>query len=190
MKYSIRKLPEDFFFFVLGMTLPIITNEEGDKFGKSAGNAIWLEENKTSPFALYQFFIRVLDAEVENLLKLLTFIPLNEIKQIMEEHRKMPELRDAQRRLAEEITLLVHGDMGLERAETTSKALYKGNIDALGQLNRNDIRQSFVGATLCDIMADPGMSLLDLAMKANCFPTESKHFAFFLMKFILFKFLC
>lgn len=99
---------------VYGLTLPIITNEEGDKFGKSAGNAIWLDEAKTSPFSLYQFFIRVTDAEVENLLKLLTFVPLPEIEQIMVDHRKVPEIRDAQRRLAREITLLIHGGMLLD----------------------------------------------------------------------------
>lgn len=94
---------------VFGMTLPIITNEEGDKFGKSAGNAVWLDETKTSAFSLYQFFIRSTDGEVERLLKLLTFVPLSEIAQLMEQHRRAPELRDAQRRLAQEVTLLIHG---------------------------------------------------------------------------------
>lgn len=89
--------------------MPIITNEEGDKFGKSAGNAIWLDDTKTSPFSLYQFFVRIGDAEVEQLLKLLTFLPLNEIADIMEKHRQVPELREAQRKLAQELTLLIHG---------------------------------------------------------------------------------
>lgn len=96
---------------VYGLTLPIITNEEGDKFGKSAGNAVWLAEERTSPFSLYQYFIRVADSEVEKLLKLLTFLPLNEIDCIMQEHRKVPELRESQRKLAREITLLIHGGM-------------------------------------------------------------------------------
>lgn len=96
---------------VYGLTLPIITNEEGDKFGKSAGNAIWLAEERTSPFSLYQYFIRVADSEVEKLLKLLTFLPLSEIDSVMQEHRKVPELREAQRKLAREITLLIHGGM-------------------------------------------------------------------------------
>lgn len=96
---------------VFGLTLPIITNEEGNKFGKSAGNAVWLAEEKTSPFSLYQYFIRVADSEVEKLLKLLTFLPLSEIDTVMQEHRKVPELREAQRKLAREITLLIHGGM-------------------------------------------------------------------------------
>lgn len=94
---------------VYGLTLPIITNEEGDKFGKTAGNAVWLNGNKTSPFSFYQFFVRVPDSEVENLLKLFTFLPLKQINEIMTAHRQMPELREAQRTLAKEVTLLVHG---------------------------------------------------------------------------------
>lgn len=94
---------------VFGLTLPIITNEEGDKFGKSAGNAIWLDENKTSAFSFYQFFIRTVDSEVDKLLKLFTFLPLKEIESIVEEHKRVPELREAQQLLAKEVTLLVHG---------------------------------------------------------------------------------
>lgn len=105
---------------VYGLTLPIITNKEGDKFGKSAGNAVWLDEEKTSPFAFYQFFMRIADSEVENLLKLLTLLPLREIEQIMTAHRQMPEVRDAQRKLAQEITLLVHGGTPFEFPEPMS----------------------------------------------------------------------
>lgn len=94
---------------VYGLTLPIITNTEGNKFGKTAGNAVWLNEEKTSVFSFYQFFVRTFDSEVENLLKLLTLLPLKEISEIMTRHRQMPELREPQRRLAKEITLLVHG---------------------------------------------------------------------------------
>lgn len=94
---------------VFGMTLPIVTNEEGDKFGKSAGNAVWLDSEKTSAFGLYQFFIRTPDSEVEKLLKLFTFIPLPQIEQLMLEHYKEPEKRKAQTILAEDVALLVHG---------------------------------------------------------------------------------
>lgn len=94
---------------VFGMTLPLVTNEEGDKFGKSAGNAVWLDEEKTSAFALYQFFVRMPDSEVEKLLKLFTFIPLPEVELLMREHKKEPEKRKAQTLLAEDVTLLVHG---------------------------------------------------------------------------------
>lgn len=94
---------------IFGLILPLITNEEGNKFGKSAGNAIWIDEAKTSSFTLYQFFIRIADSQVGNLLKLLTFLPLPEIDEIVKKHQEMPEKREAQQRLAEEVTLLIHG---------------------------------------------------------------------------------
>ncbi|KAG4072426.1 hypothetical protein HA402_004358 [Bradysia odoriphaga] len=95
---------------VYGLTLPLITIEVGDKFGKSAGNAVWLDQDKTSTFSFYQFFMRIADSEVENLLKLLTLLPLKEIDEIMIQHKQLPELRQAKQiKLAQQITLLVHG---------------------------------------------------------------------------------
>lgn len=94
---------------VYAITLPLITNEEGTKFGKSAGNALWIDSEKTTPFSLYQYFVRIPDANVEELLKILTFLDLSEIAEIMEKHRKNPESREAQKKLAAEILLLVHG---------------------------------------------------------------------------------
>lgn len=94
---------------VFGLTLPLITSEGGKKFGKSLGNAVWLSPKKSSSFQLYQFFIRTTDADVENYLKLFTFLSLNYIKQLMIEHQAKPDLRKAQKILAENVTLLVHG---------------------------------------------------------------------------------
>ena len=92
-----------------GVTLPIITSDDGNKFGKSEGQAIWLDESKTTPFALYQYFIRIFDTEVEKLLKLLTFLSLDEINEVLRKHREQPDQRIAQQKLAEEITVLIHG---------------------------------------------------------------------------------
>lgn len=94
-----------------GITFPILTTRDGAKFGKSEGNAIWLDPEKTSPFSLYQFFVRTPDAEVENLLKMLTFFSLEEINEIMIEQNKALHLRKAPTRLAEHLTLLIHGGM-------------------------------------------------------------------------------
>lgn len=93
----------------LGLTLPLVTTEEGDKFGKSAGNAIWLDPQKTTPYSLYQFFIRTKDSDVEKLLKLFTFYTLGEIKDIMFKHKEHPEERYPQTCLADQLTTLVHG---------------------------------------------------------------------------------
>lgn len=158
---------------VFGLTLPLVTTEEGDKFGKSVGNAVWLDGNKTSPFALYQFFLRMPDSEVEKLLKLFTFIPLPQVEQLMREHTKEPEKRKAQTLLAEDVTLLVHGESGLKQAERVTNALYKGNVEGLAELNLSEIQQTFQGATMVNLLTEPGMSILELAMKAKCFPTET-----------------
>jgi tyrosyl-tRNA synthetase len=72
---------------VFGLTLPIITSESGEKFGKSAGNAVWLDQNLVSAYQFYQFFYNTSDQMVETYLKLFTFLPINEIEDIMQEHR-------------------------------------------------------------------------------------------------------
>lgn len=94
---------------VYGITVPLITSETGDKYGKSAGNAVWLDSEKTSPFELYQFFLRTPDAEVERLLKIFTFRTLDEITVIVRKHQDNPEKRQAQQILATDVTRLVHG---------------------------------------------------------------------------------
>lgn len=100
---------------VYGLTLPLITAEGGKKFGKSIGNAVWLSPAKSSSFQLYQYFMRVEDADVEKFLHFFTFLPLHKIKKIVEEHFKKPELRIAQRNLAEKVTILVHGGKRTEQ---------------------------------------------------------------------------
>lgn len=94
-----------------GLTIPILTTRDGKKLGKSEGNAIWLDGEKTTPFSLYQFFIRTPDDEVEHLLRMLTFFSLEEIDAIMAEQKEELHLRKAPTRLAEHMTLLIHGGM-------------------------------------------------------------------------------
>ncbi|KAF4953411.1 hypothetical protein FGADI_6049 [Fusarium gaditjirri] len=93
----------------VGFTVPLLTDSAGNKFGKSAGNAIWLDEFKTTAFDLYGYFVRRSDEEVENLLKMFTFMPLEQISKLMEEHRAAPQERKAQHTLAFEVLSLVHG---------------------------------------------------------------------------------
>lgn len=92
-----------------GITIPILTTKDGTKLGKSEGNAIWLDAEKTSPFSLYQFFLRTPDLEIENLLKVLSFFTLDEINEMMVEQNKATHLRLAPKKLAEQMTLLIHG---------------------------------------------------------------------------------
>lgn len=156
---------------VYGLTVPLVTTEMGDKFGKSAGNAVWLSSTKTSPFTLYQFWMRQPDSVIEKFLKLFTFDSLPMIQELMRQHSEKPELRLPQKRLAEQVTLLVHGEEGLEKAKIASKALYEGNISALSTINAKEVEELFHGATVCEVLPEAGQSILDLAMKIKCFPT-------------------
>uniref|UniRef100_A0A3Q4ABE8 Tyrosine--tRNA ligase n=1 Tax=Mola mola TaxID=94237 RepID=A0A3Q4ABE8_MOLML len=102
---------------VFGLTVPLVTSSVGDKLGKTAGNAMWLNRDRTSPFDLYQFFLRQPDASVEGYLKLFTFLPLAEVERLMEQQREDPGKRLAHKRLAAEVTKLVHGKEGLDSAK-------------------------------------------------------------------------
>ncbi|XP_069697472.1 tyrosine--tRNA ligase, mitochondrial isoform X2 [Periplaneta americana] len=157
---------------VYGLTLPLVTTETGHKFGKSEDNAVWLDANKSSPFELYQFFVRCRDSEVEKLLKLFTFQSSGKIEDIMFKHQRNPEHRIAQKILAEQVTLLVHGEQGLEMALKSTSALYDHNIESLVQLKAQDISSIFQGAKTCELLLEPGTTTLEVALKAGCFTNE------------------
>ncbi|CAG7561379.1 unnamed protein product [Fusarium equiseti] len=103
------KMPSTWDHEPVGFTVPLLTDSSGAKFGKSAGNAVWLDEFKTTAFDLYGYFVRRSDDEVEKLLKLFTFMPLEKISKLMEEHRANPSERKAQHALAFEFVSLIHG---------------------------------------------------------------------------------
>uniref|UniRef100_A0A8C3XX37 Tyrosine--tRNA ligase n=2 Tax=Catharus ustulatus TaxID=91951 RepID=A0A8C3XX37_CATUS len=155
---------------VFGITVPLITSTTGDKLGKTAGNAVWLNRDKTSPFELYQFFVRQQDNVVEKYLKLFTFLPLEEIAHIMEMHAKAPEKWGPQKRLAAEVTKLVHGKEGLESAKRCTKALYHSSVEALEEMSDQELEELFRQATSAELMLEPGMTVLDLCRKANAIP--------------------
>ncbi|XP_068631884.1 tyrosine--tRNA ligase, mitochondrial [Battus philenor] len=164
-----RVMKED----VYGLTLPLVTTEEGDKFGKSAGNALWLDAKKTSPYTLYQYFIRTKDSDVERLLKLFTFYTLGEIKDIMFKHKEHPEQRYPQMCLAEQLTTLVHGEEGLVKARQATEAIYRKDVKSLVSLSSSDLEQVFEGAPVINLLLSPGITVLKLGLMAKCFPTES-----------------
>ncbi|KAF5325989.1 hypothetical protein D9611_000247 [Ephemerocybe angulata] len=107
-----------------GITTPLLTTPSGEKFGKSAGNAIWLDENLTSVFDFYQYFLKSPDAAMSTYLKLFTFLPRNEIDAIVEVHNASPEQRGAQKVLAAEVTEMVHGAAALDRVQTLTTLLF------------------------------------------------------------------
>ena len=114
-----------------GMTMPLVLDARGVKFGKTEGNALWLDKNKTSSYELYQYLINSDDTCVIDYLKKLTFLTKEEIEQIEEEHNKAPEKRLAQKRLAEEVITFLHGHDEYLNAEKISRVLFSGDIKDL-----------------------------------------------------------
>lgn len=125
-----------------GFTTPLLTTTSGQKFGKSAGNAIWLEENMTSVFDFYQFFLQTADADVEKQLRMLTLLSVYDIGDVMRRHWANPEKRIAQHLLADEVTELVHGKQGLQKAYTTTKIIFGSSY---WTLTASEITSAFAG---------------------------------------------
>lgn len=123
---------------VYGLTMPLVTKADGTKFGKTESGTVWLDPNKTSPYAFYQFWLNTADADVYKFLRYFTFISINEIDDIEAADRNRDSKPEAQRILAEEMTRLVHGDSGLLAAQRITQALFNDDLQGLGQ---NDFEQ-------------------------------------------------
>ncbi|MDO4671122.1 MAG: tyrosine--tRNA ligase [Aerococcus sp.] len=123
-----------------GLTIPLLLKADGTKFGKTAGGAVWLDPEKTSPYEFYQFWINQQDADVIRYLKYFTFLSKEEIDALAEKVATEPEKRAAQKALAREMTLFVHGNAGLRDAETITQALFSGDIKSL---SASQIEQGF-----------------------------------------------
>ncbi|KAF8588663.1 hypothetical protein K439DRAFT_1651815 [Ramaria rubella] len=107
-----------------GITTPLLTTSSGQKFGKTAGNAVWINKETTSVFDFYQFFLRTADTDIEKYLNIFTLLTHEEIETVMLAHLLHPELRSAQRKLADEITEMVHGAMGVSQAQAATSLLF------------------------------------------------------------------
>jgi tyrosyl-tRNA synthetase len=140
-----RKLQKEAFAF----TCPLVTDASGKKFGKSEGNAVWLDAQKTSPFAFYQFWLNQGDEMVEKYLKFYTFLSLEEITELMARHNSAPQAREAQKKLAAEVTALVHGTTAVTTAEMISGVLFGSvALDSLSRSERNELITNAPGAKL------------------------------------------
>jgi tyrosyl-tRNA synthetase len=116
---------------VYGLTFPLLLDSSGKKFGKSEGNALFMNEKFTSVYDWYQYFLRSSDADVIRYLKVFSLKSLEEIAHLEEEMKLHPEARIPQKALAEELTLLVHGEEGLKKAQDATKTLFSGDISGM-----------------------------------------------------------
>ncbi|KAA9302323.1 tyrosine--tRNA ligase [Aerococcus sanguinicola] len=150
-----------------GLTIPLMLKADGTKFGKTAGGAVWLDPEKTSPYEFYQFWVNQQDADVVKYLKYFTFLDQEEIANYAEKVANEPEKREAQKALAEEMTRFVHGEEGLKDALAITDALFKGDIK---QLTAQQIEQGFgkmPGKTMPKQAANLAVWLVDSEVESS-----------------------
>jgi tyrosyl-tRNA synthetase len=157
---------------VYGLTFPIVCDSSGQKFGKTAGNAIYLDSTRTSVYDFYQFFVRTEDADAIRFLKIFTFLPPAEIGDVAREMEQAPEKRLAQRKLAEELTRTVHGAAGLAVAQRSSEVLFGGSMDGL---NAEDLMKIFADVPSCEMGRDVARSatVVDIAAASGLCKSKS-----------------
>ncbi len=144
-----------------GMVMPLVTDSNGVKFGKTEGNALWLDKNKTSSYELYQYLINLEDSMIISYLKKLTFLSKAEIEEIEKIHAERPELREAHKILAREIITDLHGKEEYEKAIRISEALFKGNFS---ELSNEELEEAFKGNEIKDIELDTNIVDVLVAM--------------------------
>ncbi|MBS1927470.1 MAG: tyrosine--tRNA ligase [Chitinophagaceae bacterium] len=132
-----RKLGKEAFAF----TSPLIKRADGGKFGKSEKGNIWLDPEKTSPYQFYQFWLNASDADVENWIKVFTFLEKEPIDQLISEHQKDPGVRLLQKKLAEEVTRMIHGEDELNKAIETTQKLFANTSAPASSLSEEDLQQ-------------------------------------------------
>lgn len=145
-----------------GMVMPLVTDSNGVKFGKTEGNALWLDKNKTSSYELYQYLVNLEDSMIISYLKKLTFLSREEIEEIEAKHNEHPELREAHKILAREIITDLHGKEEYEKAVRISEALFKGNFN---DLSNEELGEAFKGNEVKEI--ELNKNILDVLVKMN-----------------------
>ena len=134
------------------MTCPLITKADGSKFGKSEGGNIWLDTDKTSVYKFYQFWLNTSDEDAEKYIKIFTFLDKDTIDALIVEHKEMPHVRLLQKRLAEEVTTLVHSKSDFENAEKASNILFSKSFkEDINTLDENTFLDVFEGVPLAEV---------------------------------------
>jgi tyrosyl-tRNA synthetase len=147
---------------VFGLTMPLVTKADGTKFGKTETGTVWLDPNKTSPYAFYQFWLATADADVYKFLRYFTFLSVEKIAEIEEEDKSSQSKPQAQSVLAEEMTRLVHGDVGLIAAKRITDALFDGNASDLTESDYLQLQQDGLPSSKLVIAEVPSIPFTQL----------------------------
>lgn len=145
-----------------GLTWPLLTKADGTKFGKSTSGAIWLDKNRTSTYEFYQYWINTPDSDAVSHLKKFTFMSIKETEKMIKEFESAPHNRLAQKKIAEELTVLVHGKEAYDSAVRISKALFSGDIKSL---TKEEIEEGFKDVPSITVTED--MNIVDALIASN-----------------------
>ena len=146
------------------ITCPLITKSDGSKFGKSEGGNVWLDPNRTSPYKFYQYWLNSSDDDADKYIKIFTFLNEQEVLTLIESHKEQPHLRLLQKRLAQEITTMVHSQADFENAEKASTILYsksfKADIQTLDEATFLDVFEGVPTAEVSKELLDAGLDMI------------------------------
>jgi len=161
------------------LTVPLVTKADGTKFGKTEQGNVWLDPNLTSPYQFYQFWVNASDEDAEKYIRIFTFLERDHIEQLIEQHRENPQMRELQKKLAEEITTLVHGEEQFQAALAATAILFgQGTTEQLKAMNEKLFLDVFEGVARFEItenILEEGLSLLDLlAVHSSIFPSKGE----------------
>ncbi len=161
------------------LTIPLITKADGSKFGKTEGGNVWLDPERTSPYSFYQFWLNTSDEDAERYIKVFTLLPKEEIDALIEQHREAPHARILQKKLAEEVTIMVHSKEDYEMAVEASQILFgKGTAEQLRKLNESTFLAVFEGVPqffVAKSELEAGVNVIDLlADKTEIFPSKGE----------------
>ncbi|HOD52406.1 MAG TPA: tyrosine--tRNA ligase [Candidatus Hydrogenedentes bacterium] len=157
-----------------GLTFPLVTKTDGAKFGKSEQGNVWLDAGRTSPYKFYQFWINQADADVPRLLRYFTFLPQEEIAALEGELAAAPEKRAAHRRLAEEVTAMIHGREQLANAVKASEAMFGGELSGLDDATLEDIFSEMPSTRFPREALASGKPVLDVLVESGVFPSKGE----------------
>lgn len=167
-----RKAGGDAFAF----TCPLLTKSDGSKFGKSEGGNIWLDKEKTSPYRFYQFWLNAADTDAESWIKIFTFLPKEEINELIEKHNEDAGKRILQKRLAQELTLFVHGEEEYNNAIETTKKLFIQQASSADSFSAEDL-ENMQGIVKMEYAIDhlqTGIDVVSLVTSTGIFPSKGE----------------
>jgi tyrosyl-tRNA synthetase len=161
------------------LTCPLITKSDGSKFGKTEAGNVWLDPEKTSPYQFYQFWLNVSDKDAAKYMKIFTLLDRREIENLITEHNRVPHERILQKRLAEEVTVMVHSREELESAVEASQILFgKGTTESLKKMNESTFLSVFEGVPVFDVnkkILETGVTFTSLCTEhSQVFPSKGE----------------